>query len=146
MPQQAAKPWGPKLNGAITLGLIFAGGALGTAARFAIGAAIPMDGWPWATFLANISGTAALALLVQVLAAFGPDTGWRRRTRLGLGTGLLGGYTTYSTFALETVALSQGFDVWLGFAYCVASLLAGLAIALFVFYLTDRFLRVRAPE
>ena len=142
-PNSADSILNPKRDAAIILGLIFVGGTCGTGARAFIEIAFPADGWPWATFLINIGGTAALALLVQVLAALGTDSGWRHRVRLGLGTGVLGGFTTYSTFAVETVMLAQDIEFWLSLAYSAGSVFAGLTVALLVFYLTDKFLTIR---
>src|SRR5699024_11239433 len=57
---------------------------------------------PVGTFLANISGAFLLGLLVESLSRRGADHGRRRDLRLLLGTGLLGGYTTYSALANDT--------------------------------------------
>lgn len=85
------------------------GGAAGTALRAAAGAlGGPEGGWPWATWVVNVVGAFGLGLLLEHLARTGPDDGRRRDVRLGLGTGLLGGFTTYSTLALDTVALASG--------------------------------------
>ena len=112
--------------------LIVVGGALGTAVRAALENAYPAQpgGWPWATFLINVSGAFVLGLLLEMLARSGPDTGVRQYLRLGVGTGVLGGYTTYSTFAVESVKLLGGGAVPVGLGYAVASVLLGLAAAL----------------
>jgi len=117
-------------RGATTL-VVFAGGALGTATRAALEAAnpAPQGGWPWATFLINVSGAFVLGLLLELLSRRGPDVGARRLLRLGLGTGVMGGYTTYSTFALETVRLLEGGALLLGLGYALGSVLLGLAAA-----------------
>jgi fluoride exporter len=115
---------------AVNAVLIVVGGMAGTAVRAGLEAAAPAapGGWPWATFGINVIGSALLAVLVEWVAA-GEDAGWRRSVRLGVGTGVLGGFTTYSTFSVETLALlSQGH--WgLGLAYALASPLAGIAAA-----------------
>ncbi|MFE6647305.1 fluoride efflux transporter FluC, partial [Nocardioides sp. NPDC057772] len=83
---------------------IAAGGALGSLARWGLATALPHSdaAWPWATFLTNISG----CLLLGVLMAFvlGP---WSRTRYLRpfLGVGVLGGYTTFSTYEVETYVL-----------------------------------------
>ena len=89
------------------LGVILLGGSAGTALRAWLEAmyATPAGGWPWVTFWINICGSFILGGLLEVLAETGPDQGWRRGLRLGLGTGLMGGFTTYSTFSVETVRL-----------------------------------------
>ena len=66
------------------LALVWAGGAIGTLIRFLVEAALPPSatGWPWATFLINLTGSFALGFLLEFLARRGPDTGWRRGVRL----------------------------------------------------------------
>ena len=113
------------------LGLIVAGGALGTSVRAWLEAAYaPSAGsWPWVTFWINVGGSLALGALLEGVAASGPDVGWRRGLRLGLGTGVLGGFTTYSTFSVETVELLRA-GLWLvGLGYAVASVVAGIVAA-----------------
>lgn len=111
--------------------VVFAGGTLGTATRAALEAAnpAPPGGWPVTTFLINVSGAFLLGLLLELLSRRGPDVGARQLLRLGLGTGVMGGYTTYSTFALETVRLLEGGAVLLGLGYAMGSVLLGLAAA-----------------
>jgi len=65
----------------------------------------------------------------QTQAAASAGTNWAEPARLGLGTGLLGGFTTYSTFAVETVRLAQGGHWWLGIGYAVGSVVLGVALA-----------------
>lgn len=111
--------------------LVFLGGACGTSLRAWIethhGAA--SGTWPWATFWINLSGSLMLGLLLELLAGIGPDDGWRRRVRVGVGTGIIGGYTTYSTFAVETDLLIRGGSVMTGAGYAAASVAGGLACA-----------------
>ncbi|WP_367948571.1 CrcB family protein [Rathayibacter sp. VKM Ac-2857] len=88
--------------------LVAAGGTVGTAARSATVLALPPLGTvPVATIAVNLVGAFLLGLLLAGLARRGPDTGGRRTLRLLLGTGVLGGFTTYSTFSLDTVALLE---------------------------------------
>lgn len=100
--------------------LVAAGGALGTAARLAL--AIPdASGLPLSILVANLVGS----LLLGVLAVRLPASSG---VRLFLGTGLLGGFTTYSAFtvgALEWAASSP----WLAVAYAVGSVVAGVGCA-----------------
>jgi CrcB protein len=113
------------------LAVILAGGTLGTGARAWLETAFPAKAgqWPWTTFWINVSGALLLGVLLALLAESGPDVGWRRALRLGVGTGVLGGYTTYSTFAVETLQLLRS-GAWLaGLGYAVASVLLGLAAA-----------------
>lgn len=111
--------------------MIGLGGAIGTLARHTLESAFPaaQGTWPWTTFCINVTGAFVLAVLLETLTVFGPDEGWFRRIRLGVGTGILGGFTTYSTFMVETVQLggSGGYVVALG--YAVGSLVLGFAAA-----------------
>jgi CrcB protein len=79
--------------------LVVIGGMLGTAARLGIGLLVPDAGaFPLATLIANVAG----ALLIGVLATRLPRSS---DTRVFLGTGVLGGFTTYSAFAVGSVEL-----------------------------------------
>lgn len=113
------------------LGFIFLGGTVGTALRAGLASAFPVTPgqWPWVTFSVNLGGALLLGVLLEALAATGPDAGRRRDLRLGLGTGLLGGFTTYSTFSVELVGLVQAGAVPVAAGYAVASVLAGLGAA-----------------
>lgn len=125
--------------------VVFAGGVLGTAVRAALEAAMPAQpgGWPWATFAINVSGSFLLGLLLETLSRRGPDAGLRRYLRLGLGTGVMGGYTTYSTFAVETVRLFAlgGGAVFVGLGYALGSVLLGLAGAFAGMWVATRWSR-----
>ena len=102
------------------------GGALGALARWGVATALPRSGpseWPWATLLVNLVGCFFIGVLIAVLAARFPDATWPRPF---LGTGVLGGFTTYSTFAVETVqAVEAGFLV-LAVGYVLVSVLGGV--------------------
>lgn len=125
------------------LGVIFLGGAVGTAIRAWLETTYtaPAGQLPWVTLLINVSGALVLGVLVDVLAESGPDQGVRRALRLGVGTGLLGGYTTYSTFAVETVQLWDSNTWALGLIYGVLSVIAGLAAAYFGALIARRIMR-----
>ena len=84
--------------------LVGIGGAVGGLARVGVAELLPHapGAWAWSTLLANASGCAALAVLVVVLAARFPAS---PDLRLLLGTGVLGGYTTFSTFTVDVIDL-----------------------------------------
>jgi fluoride ion exporter CrcB/FEX len=63
-------------------------------------------GVPIATFGINVIGAFLLGVLLEFLADRSPDIGWSRRMRLAVGTGGLGGFTTYSALATGTVILA----------------------------------------
>jgi fluoride exporter len=113
------------------LAWVFAGGVVGTALRYEIENLLPHDaaGWPWATFLINLTGAFILGALLEALARLGDDSGWRQRARLCAGTGGCGAFTTYSTFALEAVTLGRHGHVGTALGYGVVSVLAGVLTA-----------------
>jgi len=84
--------------------LVAVGGSVGTLCRHLLDRLTHtfLSDLPVGTFLANISGAFLLGLLVESLSRRGADHGRRRDLRLLLGTGLLGGYTTYSALANDT--------------------------------------------
>ena len=112
-------------------GLVALGGAVGTTARGLLEQAFaPAPGsWPWTTFWINLVGSFVLGALLETLLRSGPDAGWRRGVRLGCGTGVLGGYTTYSTCAVEVERLASGGHAALGAAYALGSVVLGVAAA-----------------
>ncbi|MGY2127913.1 fluoride efflux transporter FluC [Blastococcus sp. SYSU DS0617] len=100
------------------------GGALGALARWGAAEGLPHDagGWPWATLLVNVAGCLLLGLLIGLVGAGSPS--WLRPF---LGTGVLGGFTTYSAFAVETVQLTDAGRPGLAAGYVAASVLGGVA-------------------
>ena len=105
------------------------GGALGALARWGVATALPHSpgGWPWATLLVNLTGCLLLGALVTALTARSPEPPWARPL---LAVGVLGGYTTYSAFAVETVGLAEAGAPWLAAGYVLVSVLGGvLAVA-----------------
>jgi len=87
--------------------LVALGGALGATARYLLsGVAVRALGpsIPWGIFTANVLGSFLLGLLVGALA-LRQETG--QEWRLFLGTGVLGGFTTFSTFAVDTVEMLE---------------------------------------
>jgi CrcB protein len=108
----------PGLIGAIALG-----GAAGTVGRAAIEQASPAgSGFPWPTFTVNIFGSLVLGLAVAFLEAAAPT----RYLRPLIGTGLCGGFTTFSTFTVETDSLVRDGRAGIAIAYAVASIATGL--------------------
>lgn len=106
--------------------LVALGGGLGAAGRFGVSLAMPAraDAWPWATFVINVSGSLLIGVLAGWLSTRG-DTG--EQWRLFLGVGVLGGFTTFSAYSLETMRMIERSD-WLGAStYSIGSVLAGLA-------------------
>ena len=114
-----------------SLAMVFAGGLLGTGARYLIEQAYPFHPpqWPWATFLINLAGAFALGIVLEALARMGDDTGRRQRFRLFFGTGFCGSFTTYSAFALEASLLGRDGDVVVAVAYMATSVILGVVMA-----------------
>lgn len=104
------------------LALVALGGAVGALGRHGLSVALPTDpgALPLATLLTNLSGCLALGLLVGRQ----PPTSWLRPF---LGTGVLGGFTTFSAFALETDRLLLAAPL-VAVAYVAASLVGGLVL------------------
>lgn len=114
-----------------SVGLVFAGGAVGTGVRALVSAAVPpADGVPVPVLAVNVVGAFALGLLLATLQRGGPDVGRRRDLRLLLGTGVLGGFTTYSALAADTAGLVDQGRVGVALLYAGATLVLGLAAAL----------------
>lgn len=107
--------------------LVGVGGACGTAARQLLGDALgTTHDFPIGTFLINVVGAFALGFLLECLAWSGSDAGHRRRIRLLLGTGFLGGFTTYSALAVDTDTLLRADHLNLALAYAGGTIAMGL--------------------
>jgi CrcB protein len=101
------------------------GGALGSLARWGIALALPRSAghWPWATLTVNLAGCLLLGVLLAVLAARRPDDD---HLRTFLGTGVLGGFTTFSAFAVEVADLLRAGAPLVAVGYVAASVIGGL--------------------
>jgi CrcB protein len=101
------------------------GGALGALARWGVATALPHSpgGWPWATLLVNLTGCLLLGALTAALTARSPEPPWARPF---LAVGVLGGYTTYSAFAVEVVELADAGAAALAVGYVLVSVLGGV--------------------
>jgi fluoride exporter len=114
----------------IIVGSLAVGGSVGAVARYAISLALPTvtGRFPWGTFVINISGSFVLGFLLIVLIEQFP---MGRLARPVIGTGVIGAYTTFSTFMVEAVLLVRAGDPGIALAYLAASLVLGL-VAVFV--------------
>ena len=107
--------------------LLILSGGIGTALRFALSAWIETrtgPGFPWGTFAVNMLGCFAIGVLSTLAderALVSPAT------RMALVPGLVGGFTTFSTFGLETWQLVEDRAAWLALANAHGSLVLGLA-------------------
>ena len=116
------------------VGLVAAGGAVGTTARWALTESLGTgaNGWPTATFVANLLGSFLLGALLEALLRRGSESQRGRLVRLGAGTGVLGGFTTMSAASVETFLLLDGHHLATAAAYCVGTLAAALTAVLVV--------------
>ena len=101
------------------------GGALGTLGRWALAELLPhrADAWPWSVLLANVVGSLLLGVLTMLVV------GWSARRWVGpmLGIGVLGGFTTFSAYVLDTRTLLAHDRPGLALLYVAGSVVAGLA-------------------
>lgn len=115
--------------------LVMAGGAIGSALRYLAGravAALAGTGWPWGTLAVNVIGGLVMGLLAGWLAARAQGG---ESLRLFGAVGVLGGFTTFSSFSLETMLMIERGELFPALGYVLASvclaiaaLAAGLAI------------------
>ncbi|MBC3843313.1 CrcB protein [Streptacidiphilus sp. 4-A2] len=108
------------------LGVVALGGGLGSVARYELGKAwtTPSGGFPWSTFTINVLGSLALGLLMVYVVEVWPPSRYRRPF---LGVGIIGGFTTFSTWMNETRGLIATGHLAVADAYALTSLIAGLA-------------------
>lgn len=109
--------------------IVAAGGALGAVARYGVGRLLPAAGWPWATLTVNLVGGLLMGLLAGWLAFRGGAQG--ETIRLFAAVGLLGGFTTFSAFSLETALMIEKRQFALASGYVAASVVLSVA-ALFL--------------
>jgi fluoride exporter len=112
------------------LGLVAVGGAVGTVTRYLITNAVaPTLSQPAITMIINIVGSLLLGVLLEALAFRGPDHGGQLRVRLLIGTGVLGGFTTYSTLSLDVASYIWAGRLWQAFGYGLGSTALGVLAA-----------------
>lgn len=113
-----------RADGAV-VAVVAVGGGLGAAARYGLAQALPtLPGHlPWGTFTANVAG----CFLIGVLMVLATEV-WvaHRLVRPFLGVGFLGGFTTFSTYAVEVRGLLQPATIGLAFGYLVGTLVCAL--------------------
>lgn len=134
----------PHLSPAL-VGVVALGGAVGTGARYLAVVLIPrVGGWPWPTYAVNLVGAFVLGWLLEALVRRGPDHGHRRVVRLLVGTGFCGGFTTYSSFAVDIDTLLRGGSVAIALAYAVSTVVVGFLLSALGIWVGARTTRARA--
>ena len=104
--------------------LVFAFGGIGAVVRVAIGAAVGLRTFPWATLLVNVAGCLAIGALHELLVTRLALSPLWRPALIG---GLLGGFTTFSAFGLETWQLLQSGRAVAAVVYALGSVVLGVA-------------------
>ena len=116
---------------------VFLGGGLGAMARYSIARLIPypQEGFPIATFIANFVSCIVLGLVMGYVI----DKGLSSKMQLLLMTGFCGGFSTFSTFSVETYTLLDNGEIGIALGYiglsiavCLACIFAGIKLSSFV--------------
>ncbi|GAA5035404.1 fluoride efflux transporter CrcB [Streptomyces siamensis] len=122
-PARTASPW--QRQGPV-LAMVALGGAVGATARYGAARLWPAEtaGFPWTTFWVNVLGCAVMGVFMVLITDV-----WvaHRLVRPFFGTGVLGGFTTFSTYAVDIQRLVDEGRPWTGFGYLGATLIAALA-------------------
>ncbi|MEH0198957.1 fluoride efflux transporter CrcB [Caulobacter sp. CCNWLY153] len=119
--------------------LVAVGGAAGSVARYLVGVAALRwigPGWPWGTMTVNIVGGFLMGLLTGWLAL--KAAGQQETLRVFLGVGILGGFTTFSAFSLDTALMIERRAYGQAFSYTAASAIIALAALFAGLYLARR--------
>ena len=116
--------------------LVGAGGSIGAMSRYGlsllVGRLWPMS-FPLATLLVNVLGSLAMGVFIGLMARFLPA--WQNEARLFVAVGVLGGFTTFSSFSLDTIVLIERGNLLMAGAYVLLSVvvcLVGLYLGLLV--------------
>jgi CrcB protein len=107
--------------------LVFVGGGLGATLRHVINVTCARcmgTAFPWGTFIINVTGSTVMGLVAGYLAFKGEAS---QPFRLFLMTGILGGYTTFSAFSLDTALLYERGEIGLALAYMLGSVVLSIA-------------------
>ena len=110
---------------------VFLGGGTGSVLRYLMGMWIGSAAFPWATLAVNAVGSLAIGLFGGWAARFG----WSEALRLSLMTGLCGGFTTFSTFSKESLALIESGRYGLFVLYVAGGIALGITSAAFGFWM-----------
>ena len=110
---------------------VFLGGGVGSVLRYLVGLWVGSTAFPWATFAVNAVGSLAIGLFGGWASRFG----WSEALRLSLVVGLCGGFTTFSTFSKESLALIECGSYGLFTLYVAGSVALGISTTALGFWL-----------
>lgn len=110
------------------------GGAIGSLLRYTISIYLNSADYPAGTLVANISGSFVIGCLLGI----GMDR-WSADWKLFIVTGLLGGFTTFSSFSLETLNMFRGNRIFTGISYLSLSV-AGSILAAYLGFMVGKFI------
>ncbi|WUS97857.1 fluoride efflux transporter CrcB [Streptomyces sp. NBC_00708] len=132
----------PKNPQTAVVAVVALGGAVGASARYGAGLLWPTaaGGFPWTTLVVNVIGCAVIGVFMVVISE-----AWaaHRLVRPFFGTGVLGGFTTFSTYAVDIERLVAKDRAGTGLVYLGVTLLAALAAVWSAVWLTRRALAWR---
>ncbi|MEW2067261.1 CrcB family protein [Streptomyces sp. NPDC007346] len=145
-PAELPEPGPPAASQARVLGAVAAGGALGALARYGALVLGPAGdgGFPWTVFAVNASGCALIGVLMVLTVERGRVT--HPLVRPFLGVGVLGGFTTFSTYAADASGLLVRQEPLTAVAYMAATVVVALAAVRAGAVLTRRLLDRGAPD
>lgn len=120
--------------------IVFLGAGLGGAARYGTGLLFSrfaaLTAFPVSTFVVNIVGSLLMGLIIGFFSTrSGQDVVLSNSWKLFLTTGIMGGFTTFSAFSLETVLLMENGDIGTALAYILSSVILGATALLAGLYL-----------
>lgn len=129
----------PRLR-ADVVAAVATGGALGALARWGVAEMLPHDAgrFPWSTVVANVVGCFLIGVLMVLVVE---RWSHRRLARPFLGTGILGGFTTFSTYAVDTRGLLDAGRPGVAATYLLGTLVVGLIAVVVGLRLTEKVLR-----
>ena len=116
------------------IALVALGGSIGAIMRYGVGNIIESGDFPTSTFLVNIVGSFSLGLLTVL----GIKQGYSDDFLLLFGVGIIGSFTTMSTFSVETISLLKDDNLMLALGYATMSFITCILFALFGYELGDR--------